>query len=511
MSHVEPIRFLSPGQMQRIHEAAKRVLERVGVRIGSEQALDYLAAAGCRVERAGGAAGLVRFPEAVVEGCVGRMRRQYADPDRLPKRMSVRYSQVRFSSEKLQVHPDFSLSAGGFCCFTTGSDGRKRPANIEDTRAAIRLADRLDAVTYTGLPCSAQEVPAAFRPIKMAAELARGTRKLGGIEVFNVFDVGYVTRIAEVVAGGPEALRRNPVLVGYAEARSPLCLDANMADILIEYVRRGLPQSLDTMPCSGTTAPATLAGTLACGLAETLAGLCLGYAVDPEAVLTVDIIPSFADPRSLLWDYGSIIRGRWLACRVQMISEFYGCPSGVHGAKTDSCFVDVQAGIEKAASTILPVLAGAIGIGTAGHVENALTFCPEQLVIDAEVARCVRAMLRGVEVSDETLALEAIQRVGPGGNFLNDHHTLDHLMREVAPSRLFGCHAWETGHAPGYEGVVERARRIAADHMAAEPARVLTADQEAEIAAIVAEAAGRLGVEDPAPWQKKCKVPSAKW
>jgi len=483
--------------MQRIHEAAKTVLETVGVQIGSPRARDYLRDFGCRVDHD---SAVVRFPEAVVEACVDRMRRQFADPDRLPRRMSVRYSQVRFTSETLRVHPDFSLSTGGFCCFTTGRDGVKRPATMADVRQSIQLADRLDAVDYMGLPCSAQEVPAPLRPIKMAAELARATKKLGGIETFTVFDVEAITRIAEVVAGGADELRRHPVLIGYAEARSPLCIDENMADILVRYVELGLPQSLDTMPCTGTTAPGTLAGTLASGIAETLAGLVLGYSVDEDAVMTVDIIPSFADLRTLLWDYGSILRGRWLAARVQMISEFYGCPSGVHGAKTNSCFVDVQTGIDKTVTTLMPVLAGAIGIGTCGHLENALTFCPEQLVIDAEIARCVRNMLRAVEVSDDTLALDAIGRVGPDGNFLTDPHTLDHLMDEVRPSKLFECYAWDAGHGEGWTTVVDRARRIAFAHMDAEAGRVLTESQEDEINEIVKDAAGRLGVNDPHPW-----------
>jgi trimethylamine--corrinoid protein Co-methyltransferase len=497
MSPLEPIRFLSTQQMQRIHEAAKTVLERTGVRVGSPRARDSLRNYGCAVNHD---TGVVRFPEAVVEACVDRMRMQFADPNRLPERMSVRYSQVRFSSEAHRVHPDFSLSTGGFCCFTTGRDGVKRPATMEDVRQSIRLADRLEGVDYMGLPCSAQEVPPPLRPIKMAAELARATRKLGGIETFSVFDVETITRIAEVVAGGPDELRRLPVLIGYAEARSPLCIDANMADMLVRYVELGLPQSLDTMPCTGITAPGTLAGTLATGIAETLAGLVLGYSVDEDAVMTVDIIPSFADPRTLLWDYGSILRGRWLAARVQMISEFYGCPSGVHGAKTNSCFVDVQCGVDKTVTTLLPILAGAIGIGVCGQLENALTFCPEQLVIDAEIAQAVRRMLRAVTVDDDTLALEAIERVGPDGNFLADPHTLDHLMTEIRPSRLFECYGWDEGHRDGWRSVVDRAREIARKHMDAEPRRVLSPSREADIAEIVKDAAGRLGVEDPCPW-----------
>ena len=120
----------------------------------------------------------------------------------------------------------------------------------------------------------------AVRPVVMAAELVKATRKLGGIETFHGQDVKYIARIGEVVAGGRAAHRRNPILVGYAEARSPLCIDAEMADVLLAHLELGLPQSLDTMPNAGATAPVTAAGVLALGVAETLGGLVLGYAVD---------------------------------------------------------------------------------------------------------------------------------------------------------------------------------------------------------------------------------------
>lgn len=487
---MEPIRYLSSADMQKIHNAALRILERTGMEVQSLQAREYLRKAGCQVDHD---THRVRFPESIIQQNVATMRRQFADPNRLAQRMSVRYSQVRFCSEKLTVHPDFSLNTGGFCVFTTGLDGKKRTATLADTRASIRLADALPQITYLGLPCAAQDIPVNLRPVMMAAELAKATDKLGGIEVFNLRDLDWVTQIAEIVAGGKEQLRRNPVLIGYGEARTPLCLDEVMSDIFIEYIRRGLPQSLDTMPCTGTTAPGTLAGTLALGCAETLAGLCLGYAVDPDACLTVDFTPSYADSRTMAFCYGSIFRQRWIACRVQMISEFYGCPSGVHGSKTDSCHSDIQAGIEKAMSMVFPVLAGAIGIGTAGHVENALTFSPLQLVIDAQIAEQLRRVLRAVEVNDDTLAADVIGRIGPGGNFLMDDHTLDHLPQETASSELFNCLSWDTAHAPDHVSIVEQARRKAETLMSRPGRCMLSPSQVASIDQIVRDAAGQLG------------------
>ena len=114
----------------------------------------------------------------------------------------------------------------------------------------------------------------------------------------------------------------------------------------MEYIERCFPQTLDTMPNGSATVPVTAAGNLAVGIAETLTGVILAYTIDENAIVCVDIIPSYCDMQSGIFRYASAERMPLLVARVQMISEYYGCPSGVHGGKTDSCFVNVQCGME---------------------------------------------------------------------------------------------------------------------------------------------------------------------
>lgn len=484
-SSMEPIRYLSREEMESIHKAAVSILGRVGMRVDHVRALEYLRQVGCKVDMD---ARRVRFPEEVVEAAVRRMKQNFRAPDRWPKRMSFRYSQVRFDAQPFRVHEDFSVSAGGFCVFTWDLDGTRRNATLEDVRQSLRLADRLDQITYTGLPCSAQDVPVEIRPVVMAAELAKATRKLGGIETFNARDVDYISRIGEIVAGGREAHRRNPILVGYGEARTPLCIDDVMADVMLAHLERGLPQSLDTMPGGGSTAPITGAGILALGVAETLGGLVLGFAVDPNATMTVDFTPGYCDMRSMSFAYAGADRVPLIAARVQIISEYYGCPSGVHGGKTDACVPGVQAGVEKAASMLAAVWAGAIGFGTVGHLENAVTFSPLQLVIDNEIARYVRRCVRGIEVNDETLALDEIERVGPGGNTVQTDHTAEHYREEELLSPFFEVRSWGSGDALDKDRFEKRALEKARSLLAQESSPVLTPDQEAAIDEVVAEA-----------------------
>lgn len=480
-----PIELLSQEEMQRIHDAAVRILEQTGMRVDHDEALRLLQDFGCKVDRPGRR---VKFPAEVTERCVAGMRAAYSNPNRIPARMSVRYSHIRFRTEPHHVYPDFSVSTGGFCIYIYDLDGRRRLADLEDVRKSLKLAHLLPDIDFTGLPVSAQEIPPRLRPTKMAAELAKCTNKLGGVECFDALDVEYISRIGEVVAGGPEELRRNPVLVGYAEARSPLCIDYKMADIMIAFIRRGLPQTLDTMPNGGATAPATLAGTLAVGCAETLGGLILGYAVDPQAVVGVDIIPSHMNMRSGIFQYSGFSRMPYLIGRVQMITQFYGCPSGVHGGKTDACVPGFQVGADKVMSVILPVLAGAPGIGTVGHLENALTFSPVQLVIDDAICGGMRHMLREFMIDEETLGLDVVQEASEGRGILDHDHTFRHWRDDMWFHKLFDCQPWEAAWGQNLRTAEERAADEARKLMAREVEPILTPDQESAIDAIVAEA-----------------------
>jgi trimethylamine--corrinoid protein Co-methyltransferase len=471
--------------MDAIHKSALQILEGTGMWIDHLKALEYLRGAGCRVDMD---RRTVKFPPEVVEAALARMRRNFQDPNRWPKRTSVRYSQVRFDARPLRVHEDFTVSAGGFCCFIWDMDGQRRYATLQDVRQSLKLADQLDEIAYTGLPCSAQDVPAHLRPVVMAAELVKATRKFGGIETFKRQDVGYVARIGEIVAGSREAHRRDPILVGYAEARSPLCLDAAMADVMLAHLELGLPQSLDTMPNGGATAPMSAAGVLSVGLAESLGGLVLGYAVDPDATMTIDLTPGYCDMRSMHFGYAGPERMPLLAARVQLISEYYGCPSGIHGGKTDACVPGIQVGVEKAISMYVTVMAGAIGFGSVGHLENAVTFSPLQLVIDNEIARYVRHALRGFEVNEETLALNVIREVGPNGHTYDHDHTVQNFRKVELLSPFFDSWTWGVQDSLDRERFEKRAAAKVRELLSRESSPVLSAEQEAAIDEIVKEA-----------------------
>ncbi len=481
------IRVLDDGEMELIHRSALRVLDEVGMRIEHEEALAALKGLGCHVDLD---SWQVKFPSHIVEEAIAKLRRDFVGPPRYTQRIPMRYTAMYFSTMPRRIYHDFDVNTGGFPPFVYDLEGRRRPATMQDVRDGIRLADALPNIDLVGLPCSAGEVPARLRPVVMTAELVKLTGKLGGIEAWSVRDIDYITRIATVVRGSEEALRREPILIGYSEARSPLCLDKDMASVFVEYIKRGLPQSLDTMPAGGSTAPASSAGTLTLGIAETLGGLTLAYAIDREAVISIDVCPTLTDMKTLIYPYCGADRIPLVTAAMQMLTDYYGRPGGCHGGKTDACVPGVQAGVEKALSVIFPILAGATGIGTLGHVENAVTFSYEQLVIDNEIVGYIKRMLQGFEVTEETIAFDVIKGVGIGGNYLMHPHTAASFRREFWLSELMERLPWEEWDAQevrGFEAKArEQARKIIAEHHP-EP---LTREQVKEIDEIVEEAKG---------------------
>ena len=487
------IRILTDDEMKMIHDAAIEILDSVGMKIYHGEAREILGEIGCRADET---SFIVRFPPEVVENSVDRMRKDFLKPERAGLKQGIRYQEVCYYKRDEELYHNFTCNAGGFCTLIYGLDGKRRRATMADLHDSFKLVNALDDITHSGLPVSDQETPHTLRPIKMSAELAKYTTKLGGIEAWTVDDIRYIEEIATVVRGSRERLLAEPCLVGYAESRSPLAFDKNMAALFIEYIRRGFPQSLDVMPCAATTAPATGAGTLALGLAETLAGLVLGYAVDENAVLSIDFNGGYSDMSSLLYSIAGPDRQALMGGWIQMLRELYGISAGVHGGKTHACEPGFQAGMEKMQSALFPLLCGASGIGTVGQVENFMTFSPVQLVLDAELIRSVRRIFSGFEVNAETLSLDAVRRVGPEGNFISDPATAELFRSEFWLSDLTECLSWESYSKKKIRSMENLAAEKAREIMAQPLEPVLDEYQVAEIDRIVEHAEGQLKYPD---------------
>jgi trimethylamine--corrinoid protein Co-methyltransferase len=479
------IKVLTREEMQRLHDAARQILDRAGMLVDHAEALEYLRQAGCRVDFD---RKHVSFPPEITQNAIDKMRRDFTLADRQGVEMPVRFSEVHFSTSPVRIRQAFTSNAGGFVPYILDLDGTRRFATSQDVRDAIRLVDGLEHIDMMGLPVVASDVPEKDRPVAMAAELVKGTRKIGGIEAWDAADVRALHRMASVVCGSPEAARKRPLLAGYGEVRSPLCLDYNMAEVFIESVKLGLPQTVDTMPNAGATAPASGGGALAQGLAESMSAVVLGYAIDPNAMLGLDITPSYCDMRGGSFPYSGADRLPLVAAANQMLNEFYGRPGGCHGGKTDASSVGAQAGAEKALSILFPILCGASGIGTVGQL-GSTTFSPIQVVIDNEIIGYVKRMLAAFEIDDLAWAVEAICEVGPGGHFLGHQSTAERFRAEFWLDHIFERLAFQSGDLQSHDVLVERARAKAQRILAEHQPEPLPKDKVAAIDEIVKESA----------------------
>jgi trimethylamine--corrinoid protein Co-methyltransferase len=208
----------------------------------------------------------------------------------------------------------------------------------------------------------------------------------------------------------------------------------------------------------------TLAGMLAQLTAEQLSGVVLTQLAQRGAPLLIGPIPATADMKTGRYLAGAAEFGLTNAAMAQM-AHFYRLPIYNSAGMTDAKLPDVQAGFEKAMSAVLAALAGSNFIHhAAGMLENMSAVAAEQFVIDNDILGMAMRVVRGIEVSDETLALDVIDEVGPGGHYLMAKHTLRHMRSELYyPSEVVDRQGWDMWQEAGALDAQERARRIARD------------------------------------------------
>jgi trimethylamine--corrinoid protein Co-methyltransferase len=323
------IKVLTDSEMSRIHETTLAILADVGMKIHLKEARDILGSYGCTVDED---RKIVRFPAGLVDTTVKRMRKDFLRSERVGLKQAVRYGEVGYYKRSKGLHHNFTCNAGGFCTLIYDLAGQRRQATMADLHDSFKLINSLDDITYSGLPVSDQDTPHQLRPIKMAAELAKYSTKIGGIEAWTIDNIRYIEEIATVVRGSRENLRK-----GHASSGTPRAAVRFLSMRTWRHCSSNTSavdsRNLST-PCP---ASATGAGTLTLGLAETLAGLVLGYAVDENAVMGIDFTGGYADMKSLLFSVGGPDRQALMGSWAQMMTSYYGITAVIHGGKTNAC------------------------------------------------------------------------------------------------------------------------------------------------------------------------------
>lgn len=434
-SHVE---VLSKKEIERIHRASLQILSEVGVQVPNETLLRRLYSVGATVQ-----ADRVYLPEPVIA-------RMLAE--------SVRTGDNRRFRRRRPQEP-VRVTNG---CETTILDYRqhkRRPGTREDVLKGIAITNALPTVGWA-LPVV---VPTDV-PLSVAAIEAYRLGCLYSSKPFNVYfdrkQGPYLMEMAATVAEARHVPRRD---LGFAFGFgiiSPLRFAEEDLACALETSTQGWPTSCYSFVTVGASSPASMAGTLALSNAERLACLTLmwlwgeiggyreGFVEDPCIIEPHTLATSFGHPNLTT-----------LAIATGQLSRFYGLGSGGGGlALSDAKMIDYQAGFERGMGAVFCILAGG-GIGNSGIVGPDEAISLEQLVIDDASLSAINWMRQGIEVSEDSLALDVIKQVGIAGTYLDQEHTVKYLRREYWHSPIFTRPSWADWEHNGRDTILERAHR----------------------------------------------------
>ena len=290
-----------------------------------------------------------------------------------------------------------------------------------------------------------------------------------------------VIEMAEVVAGGEEELRRNPICACYINVTSPLRHNAEALRKLMFMAGKGLPTTYTPVVLRGTNGPVTAAGALALANAGELAGLVLAQLKREGApVILTGGVNDMLDMRSMA-DIYAAPENRVLCSE---LAHFYGLPIfGLAGA-SDSKVPDEQAAAEAAFSLIVETLTGAQMVHDVGYLEGGRCNSLEQIVVCDELINYVKRFMQGLVVNEDTLALDLIDEVGPHGDFVSSSHTMQHFKEDWYP-KLFDRKNYDRWLADGGKTLRQRARERVEQILASHQPEPLPAEVQAGIDAIV--------------------------
>jgi trimethylamine--corrinoid protein Co-methyltransferase len=465
-------RIFSDARLEQIHLASLEVLRRTGVRVYEAESLALLQEAGCLVSDQS----LVRFPPAVVESALGKAPSRVVLCDRTGA-------------------PRVFLE-GEHTCFGTGSDlpntldletGQRRPSLLRDVQDSARLVDALPNLDFAMSMALPSDVPAATSDRHSFLAMVENTVKPVVFTAWDEAGLQDLIAMAEAVAGGPAELTLKPFLLAYLEPSSPLCHSEVALRKVLRMADHGLPFVYAPGPMDGATAPMTPAGALVMASAEVLSGLAITQMRRPGAPFVWGSGSGPLDMRTAVACYASPEFMLHCMGMAELAHRFYHLPVWGFAGCSDSKDADMQAGIESALWILWAALSGANLVHDVGYLESGLTLSYEMIVVGDEIIGFVRRLLQGVELSAETLALEVIDRVGPGGNFLATPHTRRHLSEAWFP-RLMDHQAHAAWTAAGRQDLRQRAREAVHQVLATHrPVPVPPATLET-LRAIVAEA-----------------------
>jgi len=409
--------LLSDDDIASVHETSLRILQEIGIKVLSGRVQSLLAENGAEVDASHS---IVKIPSFLIEEAVKKAPKDIAMCGRNPK------FDLKLPSKDLTF-----VATSGYASFMRDLEtGEKRYTTSSDLKDFATLADYLDGVDFFDAIVAPTELPPPVQTVHSLAVSFENTEKHVLNRALNTKQAKWQIKLAAAIVGDEEKLRKRPIFSSVNCPISPLVFEKDSSEAMVELAKAGVPLVPMSMALCGSTAPATIAGTLTIVNTENLGALTILQCANPSAPMIYCGESTSADMRTGGINYQAPELPLIAAGTAQM-ARFYGLPCYATGGGMEETPEDLESLIKASKSIALAHLSrGDISAGL-GSLENAQSSALEQVILDLEAWLFARAYLRSFSFNEDALGFDAIKKVGPGGNFLGLKHTLEHFRKEI--------------------------------------------------------------------------------
>ncbi|MEF8799343.1 MAG: trimethylamine methyltransferase family protein [Candidatus Bipolaricaulota bacterium] len=469
------LKFLSESEIDTLHKSSLDILQNTGVIVDHGELQRILSDEGAEINTE---ENIVKFPSFLIEKTI----------DRAPTGFKL-YQRGR-NGEEIAVEGStlHTHTTGGPSYIWDLNSEKRRDARLEDVKNGAKLVSSLDNIHAYSPLVSPTDVISGAEEIEMVNAALRNTEKIVENPVASGIEVEFFYRLFAAVAGSEEELKQKPSFTVSVSPISPLTFDEQSVTALMKLAEKQLPTKVLPAPTTGGTAPVTFAGAIAQQNAELLAGLTILQSITPGLPTVLGPRLSIMDMRTSYVSWGTPDLGRASACAVQLLNN-YDLPSDVYGLSSDAKIMDQQQGYEKAVNGILPALSGANFLSGGGGLESLKSCSLAQLIVDNEIFGMILDTVNGFEINEETIAVDIIDTVGPGGDFLREKHTAKFSRRgEQYEPTLSNRDTWEKWTVKGEKDITKVAREKAKSTLKSAPSPELGAETIKELDRIMDDA-----------------------
>ena len=448
-----PYPVLSKDDVDRIRDAAISGLERVGVKVGTAKGRALLTKAGAAVDKR---TEVVKIPRSLTEQILARPRVHVTLYARDPRQTA--------DLDFAHVH----LCNNGTGPLTLDHEtGERRLSTSKDLADSAKVSNACDHHHVFWPMCNSNDAPPEVRLYEdLKVSFMNTPKHILYASGANAEEARRLVAMGAAVAGGEDELRKRPIMSSVQTTIAPLQLDGPMMDGAFAFGDAGVPVAIFTMPTPGATGPVTLAGSVTVAAMEFLAGLVQCRLANRAAPVIWGCGVTPLDMKTTTRAGGAPEHGLTGGAITQLAHAF-GCPSLTGGFDTTASVPGTQSAIEGFPQAVSVVLGGADLIVGLGLLEDAKTLSLVKLVIDNEEAAMIHRLADGIVVNDETIALDVIEKVGIGGMFLTQKHTMQHLREEQFFPRLIDRRSADLWERDGSKSLEDRARTRVREALAA--------------------------------------------